>query len=307
MTDAKSLYDQDTRVTRIAPAPGADASYAGEVAPRWFAGSVPHGGYIIAITFNAILTHFEAEGQGTPLSLDISYFNPSTAEPCRIDIKILKPGRTSTVAEAAFYQPSSPKARVHVLVTMTSSTTGPSLTLARPAGTIPWTLPPPAQCTRFFAPDYAARAKGTSMTDNVVFLAAHNGENEQGVAESRGWCELPGRACDDWRSMGIFLDWISPPLWNLPKGTLPYNCWVPTLEIHALFHAPPSAGNHSLQARHVAITDVNDGRHVVDGEVRDQAGKLLVSMRQLAVAVPWSKNTTQAKKVNKAKPVEVHL
>ncbi|RKO85646.1 thioesterase-like superfamily-domain-containing protein [Blyttiomyces helicus] len=303
MTNATNFYDQDTRVTRIAPAPGVDASYAGEVSDRWFVGSVPHGGYICAILFNAILTHFEAEGQGTPLSLDISYFNPSTAEPCRIDITILNPGRNSTVAQVAFYQPSSPNPRVHVLATMTSSTTGPSLSLARPSGAVPWSLPDPSQCTRFVLPDYARPPKGSSMLDHVGYLAADNGESERGVAESRGWCNLPGRPCDDWRSMVIRDSEESGTkartLGNLPKGTLPYACWVPTLEIHALFHAPPSAGNLSFQARHVAITDVNDGRHVVDGEVRDEEGNLLVSMRQLAVAVPWAKNTSQGKKVSK--------
>ncbi|RKO85595.1 hypothetical protein BDK51DRAFT_50568 [Blyttiomyces helicus] len=75
-TGISNAYDADTRVTRIPPAAGADASYSAVITDRWFAGSVPHGGYIVAIVFNAILTHFEGEGQGTPLSLDISYLSP---------------------------------------------------------------------------------------------------------------------------------------------------------------------------------------------------------------------------------------
>ncbi|RKO88424.1 thioesterase-like superfamily-domain-containing protein [Blyttiomyces helicus] len=262
--------------------------------------AVAHGGYILAILLNATLTHFESEGQGTPLALDISYLSPSSAGPCRIDIKLLKPGRTSSVAQVTLWQPNSKSPRVHAIATMTSATSGPTLQLQRAGSSQDWSLPPPHLCSKFVIPAFALPPKGGCMLDNVDYLAADNGESYRGVAESRGWCRLPGRMCDDWRATGIFLDWIVPPIQNLPKGTLPYACWVPTLEIHAVFHQPPREGNMSFQARHVAISDINDGRHVVDGEVRDEEGRLLISMRQLAIAVPWAKNASQGKKASKS-------
>ncbi|RKO84602.1 thioesterase-like superfamily-domain-containing protein [Blyttiomyces helicus] len=262
-----SAYDHDIRVTRISPAAGCDASYEAEIAGA--SNVAPQGGYLLAVVFNAVLTYFAGQGQGRPVSMDVSFMNPSTTGPCRIDLSLISAGRSTTVARATLYQPAAKSPRVQAVVTMAS----PGGPFVPPHRTTPdWSLPIKSSLTHFVPP--------AGALDLADFYIAEP-EGGDGDKESLGWGELRGRLCDDWKAVAVFLDWISFPSrpTKSEAPTAPSLLLGPDHEIHALFHAAPPAGNTGIMVHHVAVPDLDRDHHVVDGELRDKDGRLLVTLR----------------------------
>ncbi|RKO89074.1 thioesterase-like superfamily-domain-containing protein [Blyttiomyces helicus] len=303
-----STYNKDIAVCPCDPSPSADASYSATISHSWrahqrafanyscqvtrcaLANSIaPYNGYLLAIAFNAILSLFEGLDNGTPWSLDVSYLKPGTPGPCRIDITILATTPTRTVARATITQPPSSSPTLYILATFIPSNphislaltspspaSGPTIALISPAST-EWSLPPRDQCSRVGARMEFKSEDGECVTRSLEYFAAPRGE--QGL-EARAWVGLPGRPCNDWRAVGIFLDvmLVFRKGWST-GASLPFDWWYPTAELHVVFNRPPDPTNTYLQVRHLVTAHLADGRHVVEGEVRDEEGVVVASVR----------------------------
>ncbi|RKO92500.1 hypothetical protein BDK51DRAFT_29297 [Blyttiomyces helicus] len=186
--------------------------------------------------------------------------------PCRIDITYLKPGRSATVIQAVLTLAASPtRTRVHTIITLGADTTGPSLSFppAGPAGVAEWGLPPFTTCVPVQNPHNIGRKIDVRLSGQPV--------DHQRPSYAM-WAAIPGRHVNDWRSVALYIDFIYNPL-----SLVPYEeeSWYPTFSIHC-------------------------GRHLIDGEIRDQKGRLLASIRQYATVVPWAMNDIQAQKATKS-------
>lgn len=277
-----SQFDDDSRVTLLAPQPaagGADAasSFAGQVQPTWNIGANPNGGYLLALAAQALR-------QATPtqpdaLSITVHYLRPGLAgQPCRIDTQVLRSGRTLSTARATLVQDGG--ARLELLAAMgdlgaagtSSGAPAPLLTLPMPQ------IPPPEAC-----PGRSAPAQGVALPIlERLDIRLHPDEalpGAAGRARVTGWIRFAdGRApC----ALGCLLmaDAFPPAVF----GLLGVVGWVPTVELTVHLRRRPAPGWLLGQ---FWSNDLADGRVVEDGALWDASGQLVAQSRQLALVRP---------------------
>jgi acyl-CoA thioesterase len=272
-----SHFDDDTRVTPLEASPGDaghTAAFVGQVHPAWNIGDNPNGGYLLALAAQAIRQRTPT--QPDALSITVHYLRPGLAgQPCRIDTRLLRNGRTLSTVRATLVQDGS--ARLELLAAMGSlgePDTGspPRLTMPMPA------MPPPEACPTRSAP---AQGVGLPILQRLD-VRLHPDEADPGAAgraRLSGWIRFADGRSPDTLACLLMADAFPPAVF----GLLGMVGWVPTIELTVHVRRRPAPGwllgcfwSH----------DLSDGRVIEDGALWDATGQLVVQSRQLALVRP---------------------
>jgi acyl-CoA thioesterase len=268
-----SEFDRDTRVVPAGPRPGdgeATVSFEGQVSPAWNIGANPNGGYLLALAAAALRE--AVPGHPDALSVTVHYLRPGVAgQPCRVDVQVLRSGRSLSTARATLVQDGA--VRLEVLAAMGDLGAGvpapPVLALPMPD------IPPPEQC-----PGRSAEAQGVGLPIlDRLDIRLHPLQALPGAAgEARvsGWIRLRDGRPPDALACLLFADAFPPAVF----GLLGLVGWVPTIELTVHLRARPAPG---WVLGHFWSHDLADGRVIEDGALWDSSGRLVVQSRQLAL------------------------
>jgi len=284
-----SRFDDDIRVTPLAPAPQGDsgiAAFAGQVDPAWNIGANPNGGYLLAIAAQALGQ--ATPGHPDPLSITAHYLRPGLAgQACRIDTQVLRSGRTLSTVRATLTQAGRPCLEVlaamgdlghpgHPEQLSQSGQSGEAHTAAAPVLTLPPPdLPPPAHCIGRSA---SAQGVTLSILDRLE-VRLHPDEAVPGAAgraRVSGWIRFADGRPPDGLACLLMVDAFPPAVF----GLLGLIGWVPTIELTVHLRRRPAPGWLRGQ---FWTHDLRDGRVVEDGALWDADGQLVAQSRQLAL------------------------
>src|SRR5262245_51380023 len=95
MMEAAS-FDEATRVTAAG-----DGRYAAAVNGDYNIGTVPNGGYVMAIAQRAICARLPGRA---PLTMTAHFLRPAAVAPARVDVEVLREGRRYATARARLWQ-----------------------------------------------------------------------------------------------------------------------------------------------------------------------------------------------------------
>ena len=266
-----SHFDDDTRVTPLdAAADGADdtLAFAGRVHPAWNIGDNPNGGYLLALAAQALRQHTPAHPD--PLSITVHYLRPGlSGQPCRIDTRLLRSGRTLSTVRATLSQDGSPRLELLAAMGRLGADSAAVLTLPPPE------MPSPDQCRPRSAP-----AQGVALPIlQRLDLRLHPDDatpGATGAARLRGWVRfIDGREPDALACL-LMADAFPPAVF----GLLGLVGWVPTIELTVHLRCRPAPG---WMIGCFTAHDLADGRVIEDGALWDARGRLVAQSRQLAL------------------------
>ncbi len=272
-----SRFDDDTRVTPLAPTPQGDsgrAAFTGQVDPDWNIGANPNGGYLLALAAQALR---QAQPyHPDPLSISAHYLRPGLAsQACRIDTQVLRSGRTLSTVRATLMQAGRPC--LEVLAAMGQlceaySANAPVLALPPPD------LPPPEHCV-----GRSASAQGVTLSIlKQLDVRLHPDQAVPGAAgraRVSGWIRFADGRPPDALGCLLMVDAFPPAVF----GLLGLVGWVPTIELTVHLRRRPAPG--WLRGLFWS-NDLSDGRVVEDGALWDADGQLVAQSRQLALVRP---------------------
>jgi acyl-coenzyme A thioesterase PaaI-like protein len=256
-------FDEDTQVEQVKP-----ELYRGTISGRWNLGTVPNGGYTLAIALHALE---QALGRPDPIVATATYLRPPTEGPVEIAVEAIKKGRQYAVGQARLVQQDKERIRVvSTHGTLPTGDSGPRHVTGRPPE-----LPPRERCLldrpAGVHPAIAERLDMALDPDTVSFVYGER----SGHAEIRGSFAFADGRAQDLRSLAVAADAFPPAVLNvLDPG------WVPTLELTVHFRARPAG--HRLRCR-FATRFLFGGHLEEDGELWDEQDRLVAQSRQLAV------------------------
>lgn len=259
-------FDEASAVHQVA-----ETKWSGVVQPDWDILGIANGGYLMAIAARAMS---EATGGRTPVSVTAHFTRPVKAGPVEIAVDPIKEGRTFSTMKAqlgsetgsvslmgSFADPGRPDHEVTYI------------------GASPPEIPPPEECVRLapavdgpLPPPLVGRFDERIHPEDVGVL---KGELT-GVPMIRGWLRLlDGEPLDPFTLL-LVADALPPAIFNLdiPMG------WTPTLEMTTHVRARPTT--EWLRCK-FTTRFVTGGLSEEDGEIWDQAGRLVALSRQLAL------------------------
>lgn len=261
-------FDTDTAVNRTG-----DGEWSAVVTPRWNIGTIPNGGYLMAICLRAVeqeLPHPD------PLTITGHFLGRVTSEaPATIEVEVLRNGRTLSTACARLRQEGRERLRMLATFGDLEAAEGPTHITAEPPA-----MPPPEECVReasartmleihnrfdfALAPEVAGGAMGRPV----------------GRPEVGGWVRFADGREPDLASLALFADAFPPTVLNLDRFG-----WVPTIEMTIHFRARPAPGwlRAWFESRFLMEAHVEE-----DGEIWDSDGNLVALSRQLARILPSS-------------------
>jgi len=258
--------------------PAGDATWTGRVHPAWNIGENPNGGYLMTLAVSAIRQ--ACPQHPDPLSVTVHYLRPgSPGAECRIDVQVLRTGRTLSTVRASLVQEGT--ARIEVLAAMGSLgdeagdgvgagvAAEPALALPAPA------VPGPDACTprtgEVQGLDLAILQRLDIRLDPAEFRVGGAGR-----AQISGWIRFrDGREPDPLACL-LFVDTFPPSV----VGLLGDVGWVPTVELTVQLRARPAPG---WMLGRFQTHDLTEGRLVEDAALWDSRGRLVAQARQLAL------------------------
>ncbi|MAT91324.1 MAG: hypothetical protein CME59_01855 [Halioglobus sp.] len=255
-------FDSDTAVERVQ-----DNLYRGEVAEGWRVGSVPNGGYLLAIAGRAL---GQALPHADPLSVNAFFLAPADLGPIECRIEVLRVGGSTSFAEAGLYQSGELKVKVTAAYTDLDALQGENWTAVQRPACPPWDA---CEASPQKGLEFRKLAELRLVSGRQVFTE----RRADGSGEFLGWLAHGDGADADALSLLMFADAMPPPVFTVlgPVG------WVPTVEITVQVRARPAPG--PLLAR-VSCRHLTRGVVEEDGEIWDSAGNLVAISRQTAKA-----------------------
>jgi hypothetical protein len=250
-----------------------DAVFGAEIQSGWDILGNANGGYLLAICARAMS---EASGGRNPVTITAHYLAPGRAGPVTIETSMVRSGRNYSTVRATMLAAGRPV--LSCLGTFARpedrSTTTPPALLCDGA---PPSLPEIEDCIALDAdrpgtPAFMGKVDIRLHPEDAGFM---NGD-PSGHALFRGYLGIRGEQRVDPFGLLVLADAFPPTIFNarLPVG------WAPTLELTVHVRALPAAGWLRSQVR---TRFVSGGRLDVDGECWDEAGRLVVQSRQLAL------------------------
>ena len=258
-----SDFDDETRLS----AAGGGA-WTGTVHEAWSIGANPNGGYLLALAVEALRR--ACPQHPDPLSVTVHYLRPGLAgQPCRVEVSVLRTGRTLTTARATLVQDGG--ARLEVLAAMGVATVDAEPMIEPP----PPPMPAPDDCPVRSGDEQGVRLATLGRVD----IRLHPDEaraGSAGQAQVRGWIRFRDGRAPDPLALMFFVDAFPPAVF----GVLGRVGWVPTVELTVQVRRRPAPGWVLGQFRTV---DLSDGRLIEDGWLWDARGRLVAQSRQLAL------------------------
>lgn len=254
-------FDADTAVEETEP-----GIFRADVHDRWNVGTIPNGGYLLAIAARAIGEKLKGRELRT---ITAHYLRPSKCAPLDIEVEPVKEGRTYATAMARLIQEG--KENVRVLATFAGAREGgPEHVRGAPPD-----LPPVESCVRAQPIDAIAishRFETRYAPDTAGFLRGA----PSGTAELRAWVRFADGREPDVLSLPLIADALPPPILEVTTFR-----WVPTIELTVHVRGRPAPGwlRCKFESRFVF-----GGYLEADGEIWDSAGNLVAQSRQLMTA-----------------------
>lgn len=271
------LFDDETRTD-----PAGESVWTGRVHPGWNIGDNPNGGYLLTLAVSAIRQ--ACPQHPDPLSVTVHYLRPGApGAECRIDVQVLRTGRTLSTVRASLVQEGT--TRVEVLAAMgrlgeapgtdaglvVGDGAGPEPVLALPMPAVPG----PEACTprtgEVQGLDLAILKRLDIRLDPAEFRVGGASR-----AQISGWIRFrDGREPDPLACL-LFVDTFPPSV----IGLLGDVGWVPTVELTVQLRARPAPG---WMLGRFQTHDLREGRLVEDAALWDSRGRLVAQARQLAL------------------------
>jgi len=252
------FFEQDTAVTQLS-----EQRWQAELKRGWRIGSVPNGGYVLAVIARALQ---EALPHNDPLSINAFYMAPCALGLCEIVVEPLRSSRGTSFASASLYQNDELKVRVTAAYTVLDRLNGETWLNSEM---------PQAPAFESLADQRANLLEIHQRVDSRLFKGAEvftRGE-KPGTGEFLAWLAHIDGAPIGSVDLCMFADIMPPPTFTLfgPYG------WVPTIELTVQCRAVPEAGPllGRMRARHLTRGIVES-----DCDLWDSAGNLVALARQ---------------------------
>lgn len=254
-----SEFLDDTSVEQVS-----DSVWRGNVTDRWNIGSIPNGGYLMAI---AARVFREAFAHPDPLTITGHYVDKAINGPVELDFEKIREGRSVSTGCVRFMQEGQERVRFTASYGDLASTVGET-----------WLADTP--------PEWPSPDSWIHMPHT---LAIHERIDMRFAAEEGAW--LNGRMTDkaehivlnrfadgtelDEIGLLFFTDCVPPTVFSMygPAG------WVPTIELTVQVRAKPAPGDLLGRFRTRYLTN---GLLEEDGELWDSNNQLVALSRQLA-------------------------
>ena len=271
-----SRFERDTAVERVD-----DGHYRGEIVEGWSVspvGSVPNGGYLLAMAARAMR---EPVPHPDPITITAHYLAPPQPGPIDIDVEVVRSGRRHSTVRGQLHQGGKPMVTLLGAFGDLSRAEGPSR-----QDRTPLELPPIEQCEGWV--DEAKRqaeAAGEIPPSFALRFDRRTPPEMMGWSQGRpvgrgrmgGWIRWPDGEMDTLGLLAV-ADAYPPAVFNSGEGELG---WVPTLELTVQVRKRPAPG---WLASMFTTDSITEGYLEEDGEVWDADGDLVVLSRQLALA-----------------------
>ncbi len=245
----------------------------GHVHEGWDVFGVPHGGYLLALAGNAVLT---ATGAPDLFTVTTHYLRKAAHAPIRFTVTEVGGSRRFTTVTATARQGDDVVLSVMASVGDRDRFEGPSWRREEPWDHASARLTPRAGSPEIaalesesFRPPQVAALGGLRLDVDALGFA---GGAPDGTAEVRGLVEA---APADQLGALLACDITPPAVWN----ALGVSGWVPTVELTAHVRARTGTGPLAVRA---GTHHVSDGFLEEDAVVHDATGRLMVQSRQLA-------------------------
>jgi acyl-CoA thioesterase len=264
-------FDADRRLTRVEP-----GRYTGEISSRWDIGTIPNGGFVLAVGLGAVQE--EAPGLA-PLTVTGHYLRPFGHGALEVAVERIKEGKSFSTFTARMLQEGRERLRLLATFGHLERPGAPRWRDIEPprtsaAGEVHLgesRLPPPAMIQNF---EVALDAEtGGWLRGDPPPLRA---DGTPSRAELSGRIRFADGRAPDLASLSMFADALPPPALIVAQAG-----WVPTLELTVHHRAAPAPG----WLRFLFRTHVVQGGYLEeDGELWDETGTLVAMSRQLALS-----------------------
>lgn len=241
--------------------PSGDGAFEARIDATWGVFGNANGGYLLAVMARAAM---RATGREFPYVVSASYLRPGNDGPARVDVRIIRAGRTATHAHVVLSQGDEPALDATIVLG-----DAPSGEVDHP-DPVP-ALPPPDVCWPITSP-----TPGIDILERMAFRYAPGfGPREaEGEPIVKGWVELIDREPPDPLHALLAADALVPSVQRLGKIG-----WAPTVQLTAYLHAVPAPGPLAVE---VAVGEMRDGWFDESMVVADVSGRLIARARQLA-------------------------
>ena len=247
--------------------------YTATVHPGWDIAGATDGGYLMAMTAQAVLAE---TGRTDPVTMTAHYLEPARPGPVVVDVQTLRSGRHRTAASARLLSGEGRLLLSSLAVAGEQACTSEQAAPLVSDGTPP-SLPPPERCalvepTQGFPPPFMGRVRLRLHPEDAGIFAGR----PSGTALMRGWFALGEQEPLSSTSVLLAADSFPPPVFN---ADLPVS-WTPTVELTVHVRARPVGVWLACAFR---TRFVSGGYLEVDGELWDSTGRLVALSRQLAL------------------------
>ena len=254
-------FDEDTRVEQVSP-----GRFAGTISKRWDIGTVPNGGYVLAVGLAAVKRTLVAPD---PISVTAHFLRPAVHGDVEVFVDVAKTGRSYSTAAARLVQGSNECVRLIATYGDLSRSTGPTHVSGEPPEV------PPLSSPRYQRPEHAQPEIGNRFEFHLAAESVSwmHGQ-KSGDAEIRGWVRFADGRPSDVSALPLFADAFPPPVFNVIDVG-----WMPTIELTVHVRARPTSDWLRCKFR---TRFMFGGHFEEDGEIWDQAGTLVALSRQIA-------------------------
>lgn len=261
---------------------GGDHVFDTRIVPGWDILGNANGGYLMALAARAML---EVTDRPDCFTITAHYLAPAPASAARIEVRPVRAGRRFATATSSMFlvdesldeKNSGGRECLRVISTMgdlSSDPGGPTKMVDSRPDITPWGECPVISDTTIDEFAFIHGRLGTRIDPrDAVFSSG----SPSGEGLMRGWFAFRDDRPIDSLALLLACDAFPPAAFNLD---MPTN-WVPTVELTVHVRAIPAPGPVACFFR---TRFVQNGLLEADGEVWDQAGKLVAQSRQLALA-----------------------
>jgi acyl-CoA thioesterase len=261
MTD--HLFDTDTRVERTG-----EQRYGATLTGSWNAlGSVPNGGYLLAVCLRALAEEMPLPD---PVVASATYLRPGAAGPAEVRTELVRTGRRVATGEARLVQDG--REIVRAVATFADLDRADGRTRERKA---PPDLPAPGQARDLM--DGAPPLPGVNITERFEYRAPSLpawARGETGEPDVAFWMRFRDGRDADPIALAAMVDAAAPAVLNtgVPGSA--------TIELTVHVRARPAPGWLACRA---STDHVRGGFHEEDFEIWDSTGVLVAQSRQFAL------------------------
>ncbi len=253
--------DSTSFAVATAVEPVGDGIYAAQIDATWGVFGNANGGYLLAVMARAAL---HATGREFTHVVSASFLRPGSQGPARIEVRIVRSGRTATHAHVVLSQDDNGPALDATMVLGDAPSGVIDLAETQPS------LPPLQECLPI-----VERTPGIDILDRVGFHYVPGADpRTPGEPLIKAWVDLLAPEPPDPLFALLAADALVPTVHRL--GNIG---WAPTVQLTAYLHAVPAPGPLAVVA---LAGELRDGWFDESMDVADVDGRLIVRSRQLA-------------------------